>query len=359
LVYGPKGRVVGLHFLTDAKGTHWFDPRLKAIQEQVDKLLPETNNVIDCGACDNPERVLVKIYSDRQPDIFALYHVAAGKLEPVSGTRPWIKPEEMSPRGFERIKSRDGLEFPVHVTRPLGVKGTAPTIVLVHGGPWVRGAEWQWYETTQFLASRGYAVIEPEFRGSRGFGSRLTFAGWKQWGLAMQDDVADATKWAIDKGIADGKRVCIAGGSYGGYAALMGLVRYPDLYRCGIEYFGVTDIDLMYSNSWSDFSSDFKTYGMPVLIGDRDKDAAQLAATSPLKQHAKINQPLLMAAGRQDERVPIEHFNKMLDALKSHNPAVESVVYNEEAHGWHLDANEIDFWSRAEKFLDVNLKKAP
>ena len=136
----------------------------------------------------------------------------------------------------------------------------------------------------------------------------------------------------------------------------MGLVRYPDLYRCGIESFGVTDIDLMYTSSWSDASSDYRTYGMPLRIGDREKDAAQLAATSPLKQHAKINQPLLMAAGRQDKRVPMEHYTKMLDALKTHNPNVESVVYEEEAHGWHLDANRVDFWTRAEKFLDRNLK---
>jgi dipeptidyl aminopeptidase/acylaminoacyl peptidase len=359
LVQAPNGRVVGVNYLTDAWGTAWFDPKLKAIQEQIDKALPNTNNMIDCGACDNPSRVLVAAYSDRQPTAYVLYHVAAGKFEQVSSARPWIKPEEMANRGFERIKARDGLEFPVHVTRPNGVKGPAPTVILVHGGPWVRGGDWKWDAESQFLASRGYAVIEPEFRGSKGYGSTLYFASWKQWGLAMQDDVADATKWAIDKGVTDPKRVCIAGASYGGYATLMGLVRYPELYRCGIESFGVTDIDLMYTSHWSDASSDYKTYGMPLRIGDREKDAAQLAATSPLKQHAKINQPLLMAAGRQDKRVPIEHYNKMLDALKTHNPNVESVVYNEEAHGWNLDANEIDFWTRAEKFLDKHLKNAP
>jgi dipeptidyl aminopeptidase/acylaminoacyl peptidase len=359
LVQGPNGRLVGVNYLTDAWGTAWFDPKLKAIQEQIDKALPNTNNLIDCGACDNPARVLVSAYSDRQPSAYVLYHVAEGKFEQVSSARPWIKAEEMANRGFERIKARDGLEFPVHVTRPNGSKGLAPTVVLVHGGPWLRGGEWHWDATSQFLASRGYAVIEPEFRGSKGYGSKLYFASWKQWGLAMQDDVADATKWAIDKGIADPKRVCLAGGSYGGYATLMGLVRYPELYRCGIEYFGVTDIDLMYTSQWSDASSDYRTYGMPLRIGDREKDAAQLAATSPLKQHAKINQPLLMGAGRQDKRVPIEHFTKMLDALKTHNPNVESIVYNEEAHGWNLDANKIDFWTRAEKFLDKNLKNAP
>ncbi|MBT9596821.1 MAG: S9 family peptidase [Vitreoscilla sp.] len=359
LVYGTKGKVVGIHYLTDAKGTHWFDPKLKAIQEQVDKLLPNTNNIIDCGACDDPTRVLVNAYSDRQPSAFVLYHVTSGKVEPVSGTRPWIKTEEMAARGFERIKARDGLEFPVHVTRPNGSKAPAPAVILVHGGPWVRGAEWRWYPTTQFLASRGYAVIEPEFRGSTGFGSRLTFASWKQWGLAMQDDLADAARWAIDKGIADPKRICIAGGSYGGYAALMGLVRQSDIFRCGIEYFGVTDIELMYTSHWSDFSKDYKTYGMPVLIGDRVQDAAQLDATSPLKQSAKINAPLLMGHGRQDPRVPFEHYSKLLDKLKGQNPNVETVVYNEEGHGWNLDANEADFWTRAETFLDKHLKAAP
>jgi len=358
LIQAPNGRLVGVNYLTDAWGTAWFDPKLKAIQEQVDKALPNTNNLIDCGVCDNPSRVLIHAYSDRQPTAYVLYHVAEGKFEQVSSDRPWIKPAEMAARSFERIKARDGLEFPLHVTRPNGVTGPAPTVVLVHGGPWVRGGEWKWDATSQFLASRGYAVIEPEFRGSDGYGPKLYFASWKQWGLAMQDDVADATKWAIDKGITDPKRVCIAGGSYGGYATLMGLVRYPEMYRCGIEYFGVTDIDLMYTSHWSDFSSDYKTYGMPLRIGDREKDAAQLTATSPLKQHAKINQPLLMGAGRQDQRVPIEHFTKMHDALKTHNPNVESVVYNGEAHGWNLDANEIDFWTRAEKFLDKNLKNA-
>jgi dipeptidyl aminopeptidase/acylaminoacyl peptidase len=356
LVQAPDGRVIGVNYLTDAWGTAWFDPKLKAIQEQIDKALPNTNNRVDCGACTDPARVLVTAYSDRVPAMYFIYHVGPGKFEQVASARPWIKPEEMANRGFERVKARDGLEFPVHVTRPGTAKGTAPTIVLVHGGPWVRGGEWKWDAESQFLASRGYAVIEPEFRGSRGYGSKLYFASWKQWGLAMQDDVADATKWAIEKGIADPKRICIAGASYGGYATLMGLVRYPDLYRCGIESFGVTDIDLMYTSTWSDASSDYRTYGMPLRIGDREKDAAQLAATSPLKQHAKINQPLLMAAGRQDKRVPMEHYTKMLDALKTHNPNVESVVYEEEAHGWHLDANRVDYWTRAEKFLDRNLK---
>jgi dipeptidyl aminopeptidase/acylaminoacyl peptidase len=258
-----------------------------------------------------------------------------------------------------RIAARDGLSIPVHVTRPVGQSGAAPMVVLVHGGPWVRGGEWGWDEESQFLASRGYVVIEPEFRGSTGYGDKLYRASFKQWGLAMQDDVADAAQWAVKQGYADPKRVCIAGASYGGYATLMGLIRNPELFRCGVEWVGVTDIELMYSIQWSDASENWKGYGIPVLVGDRVKDAEQLAATSPLKLAGKLTQPLLMAYGGEDLRVPIEHGLKMRNALRGHNKNVEWIDYPSEGHGWTLQANDIDFWTRVEKFLDQHLKNAP
>ena len=232
-------------------------------------------------------------------------------------------------------------------------------VVLVHGGPWVRGGEWEWEPQSQFLASRGYVVIEPEFRGSVGFGFKHFRSSWKQWGLTMQDDVADAAQWAIKQGYADPKRVCIAGASYGGYATLMGLIRNPELFRCGVEWVGVTDIDLMYSITWSDASDRWKRYGMPRMVGDRKQDAAQLAATSPIKLADKVTQPLLMAYGGVDERVPIEHGTQFRDAVRKTNQKVEWVVYADEGHGWLLPANRIDFWTRVERFLDKNLKNAP
>jgi len=247
----------------------------------------------------------------------------------------------------------------VYVTRPNGQKTPAATVVLVHGGPWVRGAEWAWRGEAQFLASRGYVVVEPEFRGSTGYGDRWYRAGWKQWGLAMQDDIADAALWAIKQGYADKARVAIAGASYGGYATLMGLIRNPEIFRCGVEWVGVTDIELMYSITWSDSSDQYQRFGMPVLIGDRVKDAAQLAATSPIKLAAKIDQPLLMAYGGLDRRVPIDHGTQMRDAVQKTNKAIEWMVYNNEGHGWVLPANNDDFWTRVETFLDRNLKVAP
>jgi dipeptidyl aminopeptidase/acylaminoacyl peptidase len=314
---------------------------------------------LDCGGCEDIDNVLVTSTSDRSPAVYRLFRASKNALEPIAASRPWIKSQDMAATDMVRIAARDGLDIPVYVTRPNGQKAPAPTVVLVHGGPWVRGGEWSWRADAQFLASRGYVVVEPEFRGSTGYGFKLYKAGWKQWGLAMQDDVADAAQWAIKQGYADPKRVGIAGASYGGYATLMGLVRNPELFRCGVNWVGVTDIDLMYSITWSDFSESWKRYGMPTLIGDREKDSAQLAATSPIKQAEKIAQPLFMAYGSIDRRVPIDHGTQMRDALRKTNSKVEWKVYSEEGHGWLLPANNIDFWTRVEEFLDKNLKNAP
>jgi dipeptidyl aminopeptidase/acylaminoacyl peptidase len=354
---GPGDKVLGVHVLSDAWSTAWFDAEMKATQAAVDKLLPSTVNLLDCGACDKPQRVLVQAFNDRQPGVYYLYELATQKLEPISATRPWIKPAQMGERSFERIAARDGLQLPLHITKPVGVKGAAPTVVLVHGGPWVRGGDWRWQAESQFLASRGYLVIEPEFRGSTGYGERLFSAGFKQWGLAMQDDLVDALAWAVKQGLADPKRVCIAGGSYGGYAALMGLLRHPEQFRCGISFMGVTDVELMYENSWSDLSGDWKRYGMPEMIGDRKRDAEQLTATSPLKQAARIKQPMLIAYGGQDRRVPPEHADRFLAAVGEHNKSVERVLYRDEGHGWSLDKNEADFWTRVETFLAKQLSR--
>ena len=233
-------------------------------------------------------------------------------------------------------------------------------VVVVHGGPYVRGYEWRWSADSLFLASRGYVVLEPEYRGSTGYGEAHFRAGWKQWGLAMQDDIADATRWAIAEGIADPQRICIAGASYGGYATLMGLIRDPALYKCGIDWIGVTDIDLLYSGDWrgdSDLPDAYKRYGMPTLVGDPAKDAAQFAATSPLKQAARITQPLLLAYGGADRRVPLYHGRKFYDALRQTNKNVEWIVYEHEGHGWTLVETRVNFWGRVEKFLQKQIGK--
>lgn len=361
LVYDTQAQqLLGLHYETDAPGSYWLHPKLKQWQADVDAKLPGSVNRINCRrACLSAPQLLVTSYSDQVPERYYLYRPATGEVRMLAASRPWIKAAEMGQRDLHRVRARDGLELPVLLTLPPG-KATKPppAVVLVHGGPYVRGTHWTWEPMAQFLASRGYAVIEPEFRGSTGYGSAHFRAGWKQWGLAMQDDVADALLWAVKQGLVDGQRVCIAGASYGGYATLMGLIKHPDLYQCGINWVGVTDIDLMFSIHWSDMGDEWKGYGMPVLVGDREKDAAQLRATSPLRRAAELKRPLLMAYGAEDRRVPIDHGTAFKRALTQDQP-VEWVVYDREGHGWRELKTELDFWGRVERFLARHIGATP
>ncbi|CAN7183057.1 alpha/beta hydrolase family protein [Massilia sp. LjRoot122] len=353
-----RGKLLGASIETDAPGIVWFDKDMQKIQQDVDKLLPGGVNLISVASRADAPWVLVRSVSDVRPLSFHLYHPASGRLNPIGSSRDGIDPARMGRQDPVRYKARDGREIPALLTVPAGATKNLPLVVMVHGGPYVRGNHWGWDPETQFLASRGYAVLEPDFRGSRGYGTAHFRAGWKQWGLAMQDDIADAARWAIAQGLADPKRICIAGASYGGYAALMGLVNDPDLYKCGINFVGVTDINLLYNGHWSfdsDMTDDWKNHGMPLMIGDQVKDAAQFKATSPIQQAAKITQPLLLAYGAVDRRVPLYHGNLFRDAVQAHNKQVDWVVYQDEGHGWTRPQNRFDFWKRVETFLGKHI----
>lgn len=345
-------KLLGLRYTVDAPVTQWLDPALDAVQKTVDTLLPGTINQLDVPRRGDSPWVLVRAFSDAQPPLYLAFHTGTRQLTRLGGALPAIDPRQMGSTDFVRIAARDGRTIPAYLTLPPGAtKKNLPMVVLLHGGPWIRGATWRFDAEVQFLATRGYAVLQPEFRGSTGYGADHFEAGFKQWGRAMQDDVADATRWAIAQGHADPRRVCLAGASYGGYATLMGLARDPDLYRCGVQWVGVTDIELMYTVHWSDLNNRFKAYGMPRMIGDPVKDADLLKAASPLQNASKIRQPLLMAYGAWDTRVPLVHGEKFLAAVKPHNPEVEWVVYPNEGHGWARVETRLDFWGRVEKFL--------
>jgi len=357
LVY-DKDKVQGYTYEVDAKGTWWVDAKMKTVQQEVDTRLPATNNMISTALRPAGPYVMVESSSDLQPPVYRLYNTETRSLSMLGSSHPAIAPELMSSKTMVRYKARDGLEIPAYLTTPKSGNGkNLPLVVLVHGGPWLRGVHWDWDAEVQFLASRGYAVLEPEFRGSTGYGSQLFHAGWKQWGLKMQDDVADGARWAIAQGIADSKRICIAGASYGGYATLMGLVNDPDLYRCGVAWAGVTDLKILKDGHWSSEASwssggTFERYGFKTLIGD---DPAQLAATSPLQQAARIKQPLLLAHGGADRIVPIIHGTAFKDAVSKNNSSLEWIYYADEGHGWYLQKSRIDFWGRVERFLDKNI----
>jgi dienelactone hydrolase len=351
-------RLMGVHLYGDAGRSWWLHPQLKAEQASIDALLPATTNTIHCAAeCLQGPVLLVSVSSDRQPLTYVLYQRASGKLSALGSAYPDIVPEQMGLRDFHRFKARDGREIPAYVTLPPGpASGPRPAVVLVHGGPNVRGVFWDWDAEAQFLASRGYVVIQPEFRGSTGYGSAHFQAGLKQWGMSMQDDLADAAQWAVRQGWADPKRIGIMGASYGGYATLMGLIKNPEIFRAGVEWAGVTDISLMFDTPYSDASEETLNYSLRTLIGDPQQDAAQFQRYSPLLRAAELKQPLLMAHGLEDLRVPVVHANRFRDAVRANNRNVEFIIYDNEGHGWHREKTRIDFWTKAGAFLDQNLR---
>jgi dipeptidyl aminopeptidase/acylaminoacyl peptidase len=348
-------KLLGLRFLVDAEVTHWLDPELKALQDTVDKLLPATSNRLNVPHHGDSPWVLVQAFSDAQPNVAYLYNRSTRKLSRLGQSLPGVDPRLGGQTDFHRVKARDGLPLPVYLTLPPGGGKQHPLLVLVHGGPWVRGANWHFDPEVQFLASRGYAVLEPAFRGSTGYGRAHLEAGFGQWGLAMQDDLVDAVRWAVAQGHADGKRVCIAGASYGGYATLMGLARDGEVFRCGVAWVAVSDPLLLFDKAWTGFNEEAIQYELTRLVGDPVADETKLKAASPLRQAARITQPVLLAYGASDYRVPIVHGERLRDALKPHNPNVEWVVYDNEGHGWNNVDNRIDFWTRVEKFLARHL----
>jgi len=351
-------KVMGIHFRSDAQSTVWIEPQFKQMQAKIDSILPQTNNRISCGDdCLTAPAVLVTANSDRQPNRYFIYVPATGAITSLGSSRADIKAAQMGQRDFYHYAARDGLSIPVYVTLPPGKPtGPMPTVVLVHGGPNLRGGSWEWESDAQFLASRGYVVIQPEYRGSTGFGFAHFKAGWKQWGGTMQDDLADAAKWSIQKGWSDPKRIAIMGGSYGGYATLEGLIKNPEIFRCGVDWSGVTDLALRYNLPYSDATEEVLNYTLKTLMGDPVTDAVMFKANSPLQHAEQLKQPLLLAHGVQDRRVPIVHATDFRNAVTKTNSHVEWISYLNEAHGWRHEEDAVDFWKHVEVFLDKNLK---
>lgn len=358
-------RLLGVRIHTDAEQTLWLDAAFKAAQARVDAALPGRVNRMECRRCGSGDAViLVRSYSDLDPGQLLLFRESdndgKGRWMRVGRVRAEIVPEQMAATVMQRIRARDGRDLPVWVTRPAGAKQPLPAVVLVHGGPWTRGRYWNWQELPQFLASRGYVVIEPEFRGSEGYGLAHLRAGFKQWGQAMQDDVADALLWAQKERWAS-DAACIIGGSYGGYSTLMGLIRHPELYRCGSAWVAVTDPFLYLSGSWwvsDDISDAGRRYSLPVTVGDAEKDREMLLANSPLAQAARITKPLQLVWGREDRRVPIAHGNRLREAMQKAGREPEWVVYDDEAHGWRKTEHRLDFALKLEAFLARHLGPA-
>jgi dipeptidyl aminopeptidase/acylaminoacyl peptidase len=355
-----KRKLVGISYSADMPGTAWIDDDFAKLQNRIDKTFPKTQNEI--SSINSDSFMLIQTVSDRDPSTYYLYNTEKGSVERLSQSRPWLPPKHMGERRFVRYKARDGFEIPAWLTLPADSDGkNLPLIVHIHGGPWVRGyhgASWGREPIAQFFASRGYAVLEPEPRGSTGYGILHYVLGFKQFGLAMQDDITDGALHLVKEGIVDRSRMCLFGASYGGYATLQGLVKDPELWRCGSAYVAVTDLELWQTVQYSDTArfSDFFQTDFVQLVGDRVLDKDQFQRTSPAKNADKIRAPIMLTMGSDDQRVPLIHGTTMRDALQRAGKSLEYVVYPGEAHGFNKQENVIDFFKRNEKFFAEHLK---
>ncbi|MBX3620102.1 MAG: S9 family peptidase [Rhizobacter sp.] len=354
-------RMVGLHFVADRPMSYWFDDKLQAIQKAVDAALPGRSNRLYCGECESTRFLVIRSTSDRQPGEFLLFDRQEASLVSLGASRPWIAEASQGRRTFHRYAARDGLQVPIVVTHPPGaaLDKPLPAVVLVHGGPFVRGGDVRWEAEAQFLASRGYRVLEPEYRGSTGFGKAHFKAGWRQWGRAMQDDLADGVQWAVKQGLVDAGRVCVMGASYGGYAALISPVVHPGVYRCAVSFAGVTDLSLLFTFGWGDISTEYVRYGAPRLVGDPVTEKDRLKAESPINRVADLKVPVLLAHGQDDQRVPIEHSHRFASAAKDAGVKIETAFYAGEGHGWFKPEDHLDFLQRVERLLQESLQSKP
>lgn len=358
LVYSArKKRVVGARYDGEKPVTVWFDDDFKRLQMALDAALPDTENSIISFTSDE-SLFVVAAGSDRDPGAYYIFDAKGNSLSLLIRRQPSIDPAqmaEMRPIGFQ---ARDGMQLWGYLTLPAGLESRGLSlVVLPHGGPYGPRDSWGFNAEAQFLANRGYAVLQVNFRGSGGYGRAYESAGYRQWGLKMQDDLSDGVKWAIKQGYADRDRVAIYGASYGGYAALAGLVYTPELYACGVNYVGVADISrlglMLNFNALRKPAQEFvaRRWLHPL------KDAKQIHDTSPVNFVQHIRVPLLMAYGEYDPRVTKDHGEVLEAALKKHGKKYKSIVVGNEGHGFRKFENRLGFYRELDAFLADHLRK--
>src|SRR5688572_1876630 len=353
LLTSRKRRVItGVAYVTDKQSYHFFDKARADLQKDLERRLPGYE--VRLAGCNlDEDKCLVRTFTDRSLGSYYFYDRNAKDLRKLADVSPWLNDQDLVPMKPITYQSRDGLTIHGYPTLPKGVPArNLPVVVNPHGGPWARDV-WGYNPEVQFLANRGYAVLQMNFRGSTGYGRKFWEASFKQWGKAMQDDITDGVQWLIKQGIADPKRIGIYGGSYGGYATLAGVTFTPDLYAAAVDYVGVSNIFT--------FIKSFPPYWKPYLemiyemVGHPEKDKDLLTAASPVNHTDKIKVPLLIAQGANDPRVNKAESDQMVEALKKRGIEVPYIVKSNEGHGFANEENRFEFYRAMEEFLGKHL----
>lgn len=300
--------------------------------------------------------LLLHAYSDRNAGDWYIFNRTSNTLKLVVKARNALQPAQMSERRMVTFQARDGLTLDGVLTVPnTAAKGTRlPMILLPHGGPHADGDGWAFDTDAQFLASRGYLVLQVNYRGGHGRGHNFERAGYRQWGERIQDDLVDGVRWAVAQGLADQSRICSYGASFGAYAAMMVQVKAPELFRCAVGLAGIYDLQMMYSKGDINRSD----YGMNYLERAIGRDAADLAAHSPVSLADRIKVPVLLVHGEEDERAPFAQAKSLRAALTRSGNAPQWMAVPKEGHGFYKDANQIAFYRTLERFLAEQLGNA-
>ncbi|QSA96503.1 S9 family peptidase [Methylococcus sp. EFPC2] len=352
LIYSAAhDRVIGVGYATDTLRFAYWNESGRRLQAAIDKALPQRSNVIVSSA---GRRHIVSSSNAARAPVYYAMDEDTGFLDEIAETYPLLADARLSPPQTVKFKARDGLELEGYLTRPTRAgTGPGPAIIFPHGGPWARDVA-GFDPWTQFLADRGWTVLRLNFRGSAGYGADFERAGFQRWGLEMQDDITDGVHWLIQQKLADPQKVCIVGGSYGGYAALMGAIKTPELYRCAVSLAPVTDltrlVDELNDARWLDYQ--LRSALADRKLGRRWSDRDRLNDTSPLQQAARLHTPLLLAHGTDDLSVDVSHSQDLAKELES--AGFKDFQYLELEHGDHHLSREVDrvqFFGALDAFL--------
>jgi dipeptidyl aminopeptidase/acylaminoacyl peptidase len=346
-------KITELSYVTDKNQRKYFDAATEQRYRQIESKVPGMEVLLQSGTYAE-DKFIVAASNDRTPGTRYIFDAKSNSLSKLADINPKIAEQDMAPMQAVSYTSRDGLTLHGYLTLPQG-RGdkNLPCIINPHGGPWARDA-WGYSPEIQFLANRGYCVLQMNFRGSTGYGRQFWEASFGQWGLKMQDDITDGVQWLIQRGTADPKRIAIYGASYGGYATLAGVAFTPDLYAAAVNYVGVSNLFT--------FMNTIPPYWRPQLpkfydmVGHPEKDKERLTRTSPALNADKIKTPLLVVQGARDPRVNKAESDQMVEALRKQGVDVPYMVKDNEGHGFHNEENQFEFYQTMEDFLAKHLK---